>query len=85
MVGLTERIISLERQSEGQSNHELAQKQNTDIASFGTTIRTLRTQLERQQGKKAGGVVGSLAEIEGNTKVFDNSLSHFSVYFAHLS
>ena len=69
MVGLTERIISLERRSEGQSNRELAQKHNTDIDSVRTTITTLRTQittLERQQGAAAGGAVGNPAEFEGN-------------------
>ena len=71
MVGLTERIISLERRSEGQSNRELATKHDNDIASVRTTITAIRTQitqLERQQGTAvgAGGAMANPAEFEGN-------------------
>ena len=69
MVGLTERIIALERRSEGQSNREIAVKHENDIQSVRTTITAIRTQLnqlERQGG--VGGAVANPVEMEGNVR-----------------
>ena len=67
MVGMTERIIQLERRSEGMSNRELAVKHENDIQSVKTNIAALRTQItqvERQGG--AGGAAANPVEMEGN-------------------
>ena len=70
MVGMTERIITLERRSEGMSNRELAVKHENDIQSIKTTITAVRTQvnqIERQGG--VGGATGTPADFEGITEI----------------
>ena len=63
MVTLNERIIQLERRSEGMSNTELAVKQENDIATVKTSITSLRTQVDRLGA--SGGATGGPVDIEG--------------------
>ena len=67
MVTLNERIIQLERRSEGMSNTELAVKQENDIATVKTSITSLRTQVDRLGA--TGGATGGPVDIEGTRTV----------------